>query len=628
MRTDRFAQFRPHIWPVLLLVTATLAVYGQCLGHDFIFNWDDNAYVAANEAAWGFSREHVRAVFSSYYAGNYAPLQMLSYMLDYELWGLWPGGFILTNILLHLLNGLLAYGLFLRLHGERLLATVGAALFLLHPVQVESVAWISQRKNLLAMFFFLLAWWGYCRYRRAAEGGGRIAYTAALAAFVLALLAKSAAVIFPVVIVLYDYCFPPADRRMRLRDKIPFVIAAAGVAALALHSQLPEGSGWGGAGGGRMAGFHGGSPLATFFTMLPVFCRYLGMLFWPAGLSAAYDPPIYQSFNAIVAGSALLLVGIGLMCGRLFRLDRRLGFWPIFFFVGFLPVSQIVPLITLMNDRYFYFPLLGASALAGAAALFMRDRWGGWHPAPVYLVIGLPLILLSVVSFQRTSVWRDARTLWSDAVARSPNKLTAWEGLGEAYHLAKPMVPGEALRAYQRALEIDPSFEFTLYNLGVLYTDLGEYDKGYTTLKTLLNKNPDHVMGWSAMGDVYLYQKKYPEAENAYKRAHALQPEAMQVVTSLGKLALIQGKFTQARTYYAQVEAKGGADPLAAYHLACLESQAGRKDESLAWLEKALRRGYGDYDSLARGNELSALWGDPRFHYLLDRYFSGQSAVP
>jgi len=224
-------KLRPHLLPLLVLTGATFAVYGRILGHDFLSNWDDNRYVLENVDIQGFGWDRIKAVFTSYYVGNYAPVHLLSYMLDYALWGLWPGGYLLINILLHTVNGLLLYRLFLQLVSGRIGAFFGAAFFLLHPVQVESVAWVSQRKNVLAMFFFLVAWELYRSYRdsRGRRAGGR--YAASLVALLLALLAKSVTVIFLPLMVLFDRCYPSTSRRFSIGDKIPYLLATAAVAS-------------------------------------------------------------------------------------------------------------------------------------------------------------------------------------------------------------------------------------------------------------------------------------------------------------------------------------------------------------------------------------------------------------
>src|SRR6266568_9353271 len=166
------ARLKPHLSPLLLLMIVTIAVYGGTVGHDFLINWDDDRYVTGNEAVRGLTLAHLQEAFSTFYVGNYAPVQIVSYMLDHALWGMRASGFLATNVLIHGVNTLLFYGLIFRLQRDRLWACLAAFIFLVHPVQVESVAWISQRKNLLAMLFFLGAFHLYVLAKERGRPGG------------------------------------------------------------------------------------------------------------------------------------------------------------------------------------------------------------------------------------------------------------------------------------------------------------------------------------------------------------------------------------------------------------------------------------------------------------------------
>ncbi|HEY5976087.1 MAG TPA: tetratricopeptide repeat protein [Geobacteraceae bacterium] len=417
---------RSYLLPALLLVLATGAVYSGTLGHQFLLNWDDELYVTGNEAIRGFSLDHLHQAFTRYYVGNYAPLQIVSYMLDYSLWGLDPRGFHLTNLLLHTLNGLLFYLLVFRLQGDRWWAMAAAGVFLCHPVQVESVAWVSQRKNLLAMGFFLLAFLAYVNYRGTGRAGW---YWGSMGAFLLALLAKSVAVVFPLALVGYDLCFRgPTERRHWLRDKLPFVGVALLAALLAVRSQASDF-------GGGLTAYHGGSPLITMLTMLPVLLSYLSLLFWPSRLAAVYVPVMRTGLDGPVILALLvlcLLAGAGWFWAR--RGGRRdLAFWLGIFFVGLLPVSQIVPLVTLMNDRYLYFPMLGFAALVTAWPRPLLARLGPAWRLPVVAVTLLLVTVLALATQRRLPVWRDSLSLWSDAVTKAPDSNVAWMGMADVY---------------------------------------------------------------------------------------------------------------------------------------------------------------------------------------------------
>lgn len=596
----------------LILVALTVAVYARTLGHDFQMSWDDNWYIVYNESIQGFSWQNLVTIFSSIYQANYAPLQMLSYMLDYSLWGLNPGAFALTNFVFHALNGVLLYRLLSSLHGERLLALVASALFLVHPLQVESVAWISCRKNVLSLFFLLLAWEAYRRYRAAEPGRGGMAYLASLAAFVLSLMAKSTTLVLPVILMLYDVCYPTGEGRLRLRDKVPYAVAALVFALLSMHVQTHDFQ------GGIREPYHGGSPLATVYTMLPVFCLYLWRLVWPAGLSAIYNPPIHTTPDGVVIAAGLLLAAVVWGGFRLFRTDRRLGFWFLFFWIGLLPFAQIVPILWLITDRYVNVSIIGPCVLAGAGAVYLRNRLGAGSRRILYGVLVLWVGALAVASFQRVGVWRNSLTLWSDAVAREPDTPRVWEHYAEALRSFGQI--DASRRAYERILLSQPDNTGMLAGLGDLYTEIGELDKGQALLNRLLAIRPDYVVGWASLGTNYLKRGNYAEAEKAYKRAQALQPDAWQVQVFLGDLARAQGHLEQARAHYRQVESRGKGNADIAYNLACVEAMAGDVDAGLAWLEKALQRGYGDYEKMNVDQQISALWKDPRFNLLLERY--------
>jgi hypothetical protein len=500
---------RPHLLPLLVLVLATFAVYAQTLGYDFLRNWDDNHYILENADVLGLDWERIKAVFTKYYVGNYAPVQMLSYMLDYTVWGLYPGGFHLTNLVLHTVNGLLLYLLMFRLIPDRLAAWSGAALFLLHPVQVETVVWISQRKNLLAMFFFLIAWECYCVYRDSGSARRLYWYAASVTALLLALLSKSVTVVFPLAMLLFDRCYPGAKESQNLRDKLPYLLVSVLAAVLAVHSQTPDPST--GRGGGLTV-YHGGSPVATFLTMLPVFCSYLRLIVWPFNLSALYDPVIHKSLDGGVLAAFLFLCGMGVLVYLLYRYDRRIAFWSLFFFLALLPVSQIVPLVTLMNDRYLYFPLIGAAALLAYGVNRFAALWRA-RPFCIMACLALLLVFFSGLSLARIAVWRNGISLWSDTITKSPKLPLAWEALGEAYHYTAHPNRKEAEKAYLYAIKLSPGSDMSRYNLGILYMDQYDFDKADAILRELLQRSPQHVMGLTAFGDLAMRRNDYEGAE-------------------------------------------------------------------------------------------------------------------
>ena len=514
-----------HPVSILLLFLAGFALYGKAAGHDFLVNWDDNLYVTANPDIIGFSMEHLRNAFTRYYAHNYAPLQIISYMLDYTLWGLDPGAFKLTNIFFHCLNASLYYILMVRITGRRLAALAAAAIFLCHPVQVESVVWISQRKNLLAMSFFLLSFLSYLNWK---ERRSLVWYVLSLAAFLLALFSKSVVSILPLVLLVYDLCFCECETVWRLvRDKVPYALLALVGAVLAVLSHDN---------GGGATGFLWGVHLLTLYNMAPVFSRYLLLLLVPAQLSIIYNGPVRGALDTEIVLSLMLMVILIGGCGYLYRRNRNLCFWGSLFLIGLLPVSNIIPMMTLMNDRYLYFPLLGFAALITHLPVFEHAANRVCRPVVVNIIGICAVVALSSISWQRIDVWRNSVTLWSDAVDTAPDG--TWYGpyrdyiaetLAESLCVTgyKRQLAGdipEARSYYLRALSYDPFTPQALLNLGSLATQQGRPLLGRPFLTRMTETYLHDEQGYQALGQNYFLTGELDAAEVNFRKVIGINP--------------------------------------------------------------------------------------------------------
>ncbi|MFZ2948394.1 MAG: tetratricopeptide repeat protein, partial [Desulfuromonadaceae bacterium] len=550
-----------HILPILLMTVAVALVYGRVLSHDFIISWDDGLYVVNNSAAQGITPDHLRQAFSRVFSGNYAPVQIISYMVDFELWGMRPVGYLLTNLLLHLGNGLLFSALIARYCRTRVAALAGAMIFLIHPVQVESVVWISQRKNLLAMTFFLAALLLYRRSRSAERP--MPGYMASLAAFCLALLAKSVAVIFPLALMLYEFCYEPKDKRPGLLLRVlPFFAVAAGVAYLAVWSQSPE------QGGGRVP-WWGGSPFATFCNMLVVVMRYLGLLFRPLELSAVYEIPVKTGVDAavIVAGAGVVAL-LALGC-RLFLRHRRLFFWYALFFIGLLPVSQIVPLTTLMNDRYLYFPMLGCAALAAFGVDHLLSKAGTRVTAAVIAGLSALCLLSGYASYSRAAVWRDDITLWTDTTRKAPANADSWYNLGRSSQVRGRL--DVALDAYLRALVLHPFHPKAFDNLSVIYPASVQFERDkLSIIKDLVRNYPAYPHGMFLLGHAGAEWRYLPFHRDLFLKLLRFNPVSPSALLGLGNVYLRAGNFTLAGQLFDRARTVGAARAEVEYDEACL----------------------------------------------------------
>lgn len=609
--TQNLKRLRENAQPLLLLLLLAVATYWEVATHSILSNWDDHVYITHNAAVRGFSLENLKAAFSNYYVGNYAPVQIISYMLDYSLWGDNHLGWFLANISYHLLSAVLLYFLLLRFGCWQWGAFFGAALFLIHPLQVESVAWLSQRKNLLAMLFFLLSFHGYLSYLGSEDKQQRRwYYLLSLGAFVLALLAKSVAVIFPVMLVMYDRLAPSLRRNLLAqKDKLPFVAAAAVVAVIALISQ--EGS----QGGGRID-YPPNAFVTLPLTMLPVLVRYLNLLFWPLPSlqSVMYFPPLRSELDPIVSMSLGIVVVLLALAVYLYRRNRPLLFWYGLFFLGLLPVAQIVPLVTMMNDRYMYFPMLGAAGMIASLAGFLREKaqLRPWGKALLVAAAGA-VMALSVLSYQRGKVWGNSITLFSDAVAKYPFQMTTWARLAEGYVAAGDLALAE--HYYGKAAQFGSLDSDARHNLARIYLLDGEYDKAYQEIWTILGDQGSVSM--LLLGEYHYRTGSYSEAEEEITTYLDEFPTDANGWYLLGRVYFTTGKLAAAREFYSRAITEGGVSPDLFYSLACLESIQGGAEPAFAALQKAFASGLTSRNMHDDERCLAVLKADPRLRQLI-----------
>lgn len=620
-----------HLLFAAIILGVALAVYSGGFGNGFLANWDDPLYVSANPDVQGVTLANLKKIFTTFYVGNYAPLQMLSYMLDYQLWGANPLAFLLVNVVLHALNAIGLYFLLCRLELAPRWALAAALLFVVHPAQVESVAWISQRKNVLAMSCFLAAFWAYLAYAQGGAGRWRH-YAMSCGFFLLALLTKSVVVILPAVLLVYDFTLRAERGRLVavLAEKIPYTLLTVGTSYLAVISQRPE------YGGGLVSKIHGGSAFATAITMLTVYKEYLLNLFWPLELSAIYEVDVKTAVDGEVLWSAVLLV-LSVATLWLFRRDARrpAAFWLALFFLGFVPVSQIIPINTLMNDRYLYFPMLG---FAGYMMLLLQAV-GEKIPSGAKVAAGLAvvgLLLLAPVAWQRAGVWATSLTLWQDAVAKQPDSAVGWKMLGNSFR--KMGDTRAAIDSYLKSLAINPKNYEHNYELGVLYHDSGDFDKAIQAYRNAFFLKPDHVSTLYNLGLVYTivgsygdatdvltrgvrispesrdmrlllaanhyYRKEYSAARQNYEWARNLPSASAEVAGYLALAALRQGDLPASSRYWQEALARGGQASELYLDWARLEAVGRNREQALEFIAKAISLGV---------NEPVELYDDPDF---------------
>jgi Flp pilus assembly protein TadD len=602
-------------------------IFGAALGHPFLASHDDGPYIVANPVIRAPPLAAIRGAFTTHPLGAWAPLHLLSHAADHAVFGDWAGGWVLVNLALHTLNACLLAYLVRRLGARPIAAFATGVLFAVHPVQVEAVVWISQRKTVLSLAFTLAALHLWIRYARATPERRFTPWALTLLAGAAALLTKAVAVVLPLALIALDVPL----RRIRaswgwVLEKVPMAAAAAALAWITVLMKDEVGADVTVEGHTRTAagGFawHGGSPLGTFYTMATVLPRYLRLLVWPHDLSAVYLPPVHARLDAEVVASLVLLALLAAAGVALARRAPRLFCWYALFFLGLLPVAQIVPQVTLMNDRYLYVPMVGFAALSGellAAALARSGGWAfAWPRRAVAAIAVVASLALALQARARVPVWRSDLALWSDATAKAPRSPYAWFNLGRAQELAGN--EEEALASYRQACDLDARDGDAALNAGAIYLRRGALEEGAVFVERGARLLPRSGEAQFNLALLRFRQGKLDEAERALRRALECGAERCATVALLGHALALTGRSAEALQQYGEAVAQGCDDPELALYRAFALSERGDLQDAFGTLSRAVPAAARLGPTFLDRETLKPLRAHPRFEALLRRY--------
>lgn len=594
------------------MAIAVILTYSGVITHEFLTNWDDGRYVVSNYDIRNLDLNSVKNVFSNIYIGNYAPMQMLSYMLDYKFFGLNPQVYKLHNVVIHFLSGIFFFLILLRHFSFSWKAAVAAALiFLVHPVQVEGVVWISQRKTVLSGFFLLVSLLAFAEFRCHPDRG-RWWYVAAVFSFILALLSKSVAIVLIPLLILFNGLSGTGKSTIKadVLRLLPFVIAGLACALVALYTQDPSIGGRGG-----ISGYPGGSWWTTLLTMLPVLGRYLGMIFWPTRLSPAYHVEIRTTPDWVIVGALVLIVVLTVVAVKLFQYSKPIFIWYTFAFVALLPVSQIVPLVTLMNDRYLYLPMLGVSAfsagLAGTSDIpgLPRKKLG------TMLFCGL-LILMVWTSREQTAVWKNSLTLWQHAVEAEPESVVARVGYAVAMIHAGRLESAESI--LREVLSESPFQREAMVNLAGLLLRGQRSDEAEAMLLQATLLYPNYSQGHELLGILRYETRQRAAAEISFRRTIELERNSVQARIALGTILLEKRELIEAENVLMEAWRFDDSRADLAYALGCVKALQGQSLLAISYLERAVALGLPGLEKRLVGNdELDSLRTLEAFNELL-----------
>ena len=570
-------------WRTVLAVCVFLAavvwlVFGQTLGHEFV-NFDDDQYVCKNpQVIHGLNLQGIEWAFTHSVMANWHPLTVMSHMLDCQFYGLHAGGHHLTSLLFHAATAILLFLVLRKMTGTFWRSALVAAVFAIHPLRVESVAWVSERKDVLSGLFFMLTLGAYVRYVRKPVSWSR--YLTVLFLFALGLMCKPMLVTMPFVLLLLDYW--PLNRfgttanrlvisRELLVEKIPFILFSMAICTVTVLVQQPDKE--------ISLSLRIGNALVSY-------AAYCGQMFYPVGLASLYPFPIngVPAEKIILALLMLVAVTVGAVCWW----QKR----PYFLMGWFWYLGMLVPVIGLVQvggqsraDRYTYLPQIGLYILL---TWTVAELTSAWRTRRWVLGIGSMAVIavLIICAHAQTTYWRDSESLWTHTLACTSDNNVAHDQLGDA--LSDQGRMDEAIAQFQESLAISPDDDEAHGNLGYIFLQQGRLDEAVAQFQKALEVKPDYPEASFNLGNAFLQQGRLVEAIACYQKALEIKPCDAKVHNNLGIAFRQQGRLEEA---IAQFQKALEINPdYAEVHnnLGTTFAQQGHVDEAISQFQKAL----------------------------------------
>jgi Tfp pilus assembly protein PilF len=519
----------------IVLATITLAVFWQVNQYDFVY--DDVVYITENShIKSGITLDGFRWAFSTRYADLWNPLLWLSFMADYQLFGLNAGSYHFTNLILHILSTLLLFWLFNRMTGAIWKSAFVAAFFALHPLHVESVAWIAERKDVLSAFFWMLT---LCLYVYYTEKPIMRRYLLVLFSFVLALMSKPMVVTLPVVMILLDYW--PLKRfesekgncvLWQLKEKMPFFILSAALVIVTFYTPNEE------------VRYIKGFPLSSRIANAPVaFMTYLERTFWPHDMAAFYPFPAQIPIWQVLGTSLLIIVITTVVVIMLKRMPFLFVGW-IWYAVTILPVIGFIPVAFYpyaMADRYHYLPSIGIAVILawGIPSLIKSEQTRKKILFPVGIIF---LSIMAFLSWNQCEYWKNSFELWKHALEVTKNNCPAHNNFGLTL-FAKGKID-EAINHYNKAILIEPDYVYAYNNRGIIYGERGQYKLAIEDFNNAIRIIPTFADAYGNLGFTYHKLGQYNHAIEDYSKAIRLKPDYVYAYMNRGIAYLKQGNKT------------------------------------------------------------------------------------
>jgi len=532
-----------------IIALTTFLVYLPALENGFV-NWDDYVYVYKNSNIQSLDFRFLKWASSAVVSSNWHPLTILSYAVDYAFWGLNPIGYHLTNIVLHAVNTFLVFVLAYKLISYSKLpaifiSAIIALLFGIHPLHVESVAWVSERKDVLCGVFFLLTIISYIRYISDVSRK-RLFYFISLIFFIFSLTSKPMAVSLPVVLLILDYY--PFNRlkthgtKRLLIEKFPFLLLSLASSIITIWAQSTEGA---------LKTLEKLPLLERIVVAGRAYVFYLEKMILPLDLAPLYPYPIKGVFSSpeYIAFLVIFLIITAVTIRSFKKNSLFLAVW-LYYIITLLPVIGIVQVGgQAAADRYTYLPSLGPFLIGGILIGTLYERASKKHRIPIIAVLLLFLGIFINMTINQIGIWRDPITLWSHEIKIFPESAyVAYSNRGIVYFDLKNYT--QAINDFNKAIELNPQYVKAYYNRGVAYNSLGMYEQALNDLNIAIELNPQDAKACHTRGITYANSGNYQKAIMDLQKAIELDPGYAEAYYNTGLVYQRIGDREKALAYF------------------------------------------------------------------------------
>lgn len=528
-----------YFFSLALVVFTTFIFLSPSLENKFT-NWDDDVYVLDNNLVVNKSVP-IKEILIEPVSCNYHPLTMLSLALDYQFNGLEPSNYHFHNLLFHILNVCLVFIFIFQISEKKIItSTIAALIFGIHPMHVESVAWVSERKDVLYVFFFILGLITYIQFKKLNK---KYWFVLTLILFVLSCLSKGMAVVFPIILLLVDYSLGVKLSKRTLIEKIPFILISVIVGAITLKFQLQ----------GAISYNNIFSPVQTFVFATYGAVMYIFKFFFPINLCAYYPYPIFGKNSALPFLFYLMpfiVITIALVTFLYFRKEKAIVFGLLFYLLSVVLVLQFISVGTvIMADRYSYLSYLG---LAYPSAYYLEIIWNKSKTSSTLKLILLTsflflILILGKTSYERTRIWLNSETLWTDVILKikdSKEVDKAYLNRGKYYHSIGEDT--KALQDFNSAIKVNPLYATAFNNRGNILRERGSFDSAYADFNRAIAINPNSYLFYSNRALVLGSLNRREMAFSDFEKSISINPKYWANYYNRGIFYLDERKYEKA----------------------------------------------------------------------------------